>query len=233
MEANVKQKDAFFKISYGMYIIGSVKDGMYNGQIANSLFQVTSEPETIAISINRQNYTYEFIRASKVFSVSVLSEDAPMALIGHFGFRCGRDFKKFEGIRYKTGHMNVPLVLEHTVACFEVEVVKEMGCGTHSIFFGNATSYEKFNDDPPMTYAYYHLVKGGKSPKLAPTYIKEEPKKEKEKSATYECSVCGYLYDPSAGDPDHGVKPSAAFEDLPEGWSCPVCGAKKDSFNRA
>ena len=48
----------------------------------------------------------------------------------------------------------------------------------------------------------------------------------------YECMVCGYVYDPEKGDPDSGVKPGTRFEDLPEGWSCPVCGAAKDEFQK-
>jgi rubredoxin len=44
------------------------------------------------------------------------------------------------------------------------------------------------------------------------------------------CQVCGYVYDPAAGDPDNGVPPGTAFEELPDSWVCPVCGASKESF---
>jgi rubredoxin len=47
---------------------------------------------------------------------------------------------------------------------------------------------------------------------------------------SYTCSVCGYVYDPADGDPDHGVAPGTAFADLPSGWVCPLCGATKDLF---
>jgi len=46
----------------------------------------------------------------------------------------------------------------------------------------------------------------------------------------YVCQVCGYVYDPAAGDPDSGIKPGTKFEDLPDNWVCPVCGAAKDQF---
>ncbi|HIJ90186.1 MAG: rubredoxin [Desulfobulbaceae bacterium] len=46
----------------------------------------------------------------------------------------------------------------------------------------------------------------------------------------YECSVCGYIYDPADGDPDSGIAPGTSFEDLPENWACPICGARKDQF---
>ncbi len=48
----------------------------------------------------------------------------------------------------------------------------------------------------------------------------------------YECDPCGYIYDPEAGDPDNGVAPGTAFEDLPDGWECPVCGAGKEEFKK-
>lgn len=46
----------------------------------------------------------------------------------------------------------------------------------------------------------------------------------------WECTVCGYIYDPKEGDPDHGVNPGTPFEALPDDWVCPVCGAPKDQF---
>ena len=48
----------------------------------------------------------------------------------------------------------------------------------------------------------------------------------------WQCSVCGYLYDPKQGDPDNGVNPGTSFEDIPEDWVCPVCGASKDQFEK-
>jgi len=48
----------------------------------------------------------------------------------------------------------------------------------------------------------------------------------------YECTVCGYVYDPAAGDPDNGVDPGTSFEDLPDDWVCPICGASKDEFSK-
>ena len=86
---------ALHKISYGLYIVCSKNKDKINGQIANAIFQVTAIPQTIAVSINKQNLTHEFIEKSKVFSVSVLSENTPMKFIGTFGFRSGREINKF------------------------------------------------------------------------------------------------------------------------------------------
>ncbi|MCK9483550.1 MAG: rubredoxin [Candidatus Marinimicrobia bacterium] len=46
----------------------------------------------------------------------------------------------------------------------------------------------------------------------------------------YVCTVCGYVYDPRKGDPDNGVPKGTAFEDLPDDWVCPLCGAEKEDF---
>ena len=68
------------KISYGLYIVSSKKGDKLNGQIANTVFQITSEPPTIAVSINKGNLTHDYIAQSGVFTVSILSEQAPMEL---------------------------------------------------------------------------------------------------------------------------------------------------------
>lgn len=46
----------------------------------------------------------------------------------------------------------------------------------------------------------------------------------------WECSVCGYIYDPAVGDPDGGIAPGTPFEQIPDNWVCPSCGASKDMF---
>jgi rubredoxin len=50
---------------------------------------------------------------------------------------------------------------------------------------------------------------------------------------SYVCNLCGYIYDPAIGDPDSGISPGTAFEDLPDDWTCPVCGAPKEEFSEA
>jgi flavin reductase (DIM6/NTAB) family NADH-FMN oxidoreductase RutF/rubredoxin len=225
-------RSALHKISYGLYIVTSGQDGKFNGQIANSMFQVTSNPATVAISINKENYTHELIKLSRKFVVSILSEATPMTFIGLFGFKSGREVNKLQNVKTKTVTTKVPIVLENTVSYIEVEVEKEMDCGTHTIFVGNIVDCDVVSDAEPMTYAYYQRVKGGKSPKSAPTYSKDEPAAAPQTSARYTCSVCGYVYDPSKGDPDNGIAPGTKFEDLPDSWTCPVCGADKSKFEK-
>lgn len=217
-----------YKLSYGLYLVSSKRDDKFNGQIANTVFQTTSEPPTIAVSINKKNLTYEFIKKSKVFTVSILSKDTPMKFIGHFGFKSGREIDKFKDVNYKIGITGAPIVLENSLGYLEAEVTGEMDVGTHTLFIGKIVGAEITKDEEPMTYAFYHQVKRGRAPKTAPTYIKEEVKKMDK----YICTVCGYVYDPDKGDPESGIKPGTPFEELPDDWVCPVCGAGKDQFEK-
>ncbi len=230
-------KKTFQKLSYGVYIVCSKNAEKTNGQIANSLFQVTSEPHTVAISINKQNLTHEYITKSKVFTVSILDKYAPLALIGTFGFKSGRDIDKFKNITYKLGKTQAPIVLENTLGYLEANVLNTIDVGTHTIFVGKITNAELLTQEQAMTYEYYHEVKGGYSPKTAPTYNgdidkKTEKKKEEINMDKYVCTVCGYIYDPAKGDPEAGIAAGTAFENLPDGWVCPVCGAGKDAFEK-
>lgn len=222
-----------YKISYGLYVVSSVKDGRFNGQIANTVFQITSEPATIAVSINKQNLTHEYIDASGMLSVSILSKEVPMAFIGHFGFKSGRDIDKFKAVNYKMNGSGCPIVVDHTIGCLGVKVVSSLDAGTHTIYVGEIEDAEVLSGEDPMTYAYYHEMKGGKAPKTAPTYIQEEKEKEMKSMDKYTCEVCGYVYDPEVGDPDSNIAPVLAFENLPDGWVCPICGASKEEFAKA
>jgi flavin reductase (DIM6/NTAB) family NADH-FMN oxidoreductase RutF/rubredoxin len=224
--------EAFRKLSYGLYVVSSLKDGRINGQIANALFQVTSNPPTVAVSICKDNLTHSYIRASGKFSVSILSQNTPMTFIGLFGFRSGRDVNKFDEVHYKSGVTGVPVVLQHALAYIEAEVSGELDCGTHTIFAGRVVEGQLLNDEPPLTYDYYKNIKKGKAPRNAPTYTGEEVKPRMEKSSKYVCSICGYVYDPEQGDPDANIKPGTSFADLPEDWVCPICGADKTKFDR-
>jgi flavin reductase (DIM6/NTAB) family NADH-FMN oxidoreductase RutF/rubredoxin len=221
---------ALYKLGYGLYVVTSIKGNRRNGQIANTVFQITSEPPTIAVSINKNNLTHEFITESKVFAASILSQDTPLSFIGHFGFKSGRDINKLEGINYKTGDTGAPLVTDNTLAYLGTKVKKEVDVGTHTIFIGELVGAEVIKEGEPMTYAYYQQVKRGTTPKTAPSYVEE--KKGVPKMPKYKCKVCGYIYDPELGDPDGGVKPGTPFEKIPDDWVCPVCGAPKSEFER-
>jgi len=227
--------ETLHKISYGLYVICSKNGEKINGQIANVVFQVTAEPATIAVSINKNNLTHEYIEISNFFTVSILSEDTPIGFIGNFGFKSGRDIEKFEDVQYNIGKTKLPIVIDNSLAFIEAKVIDKIDVGTHTIFIGRVEDAEILTDGKPMTYEYYHKVKGGVSPKTAPTYysvVDKETKKEEEKMDKYVCKICGYIYDPEAGDPDNGIEPGTKFEEIPDDWACPLCGASKSDFEK-
>ena len=218
-----------------MCIVSSKTDGQFNGCIVNTVFQVTPEPPMIAVSVNKQNLTHEYIAQSKVFAVSILAEGAPLEFIARFGFRTGRDMDKFQDINCKTGVAGVPIVLDNTMGFIEAEVTDAIDVETHTLFIGKITACETIDSNKiPMTYNYYRDVKGGRTPLTAATYIKQKPKVKSEQGARemkkYKCLMCGYIYDPAVGDPDNGVEAGTAFEHLPDDWVCPDCGVGKDEF---
>ncbi|MEQ8214200.1 MAG: rubredoxin [Smithellaceae bacterium] len=230
-------KAVLHKINYGLYLICSGQNGKFNGQIGNTMFQVTSDPATVAISINKGNYTHELIKESRKFSVSILSQAAPMSFIGLFGFKSGREVNKLENVKTRTGVTGVPIVLDYSIGYLEAEVTNELNCGSHTIFVGRVVDAEMTGSEEPMTYDYYHKVKGGKTAKNAPTYDKEETVEKQEQkvaagASRYICSICGYVYDPAKGDPDGDVAPGTSFENLPDDWICPICGATKSAFEK-
>ncbi|HEY32822.1 MAG TPA: High molecular weight rubredoxin [Dehalococcoidia bacterium] len=223
---------ALYKIGYGLYVVTSRKGEKLNGQIANTVFQITSEPPTVAVSINKSNLTWEYIKESRVFAVSVLRQDTPLDFIGRFGFKSGRDIDKLEGINYKIDQTKAPIVTDNAVSYLEVEVTNEMDMGTHTIFAGRVVDAEVLTDEVCMTYDYYHQIKRGVTPKTAPSYVAEEKKAEASGSGKYQCTVCGWVYDPELGDPDGGIAPGTPFEEIPDDWVCPVCGAAKSKFEK-
>ena len=186
------------------------------------------------MSISKNNFTHGFIAASGVFAVSVLDASTPMKFIGLFGFKSGKDIDKFSKVSFRKGSTGCPLVLENTLSVLEAKVIEQVDCGTHTLFIADVVSAEVLSKGNPLTYADYYLVKKGKTPKNAPTYRPPESviKKERGKKTMtkYRCNVCGYIYDPTLGDPDSGIAPGTAFEALPDDWVCPICDASKEDF---
>jgi flavin reductase (DIM6/NTAB) family NADH-FMN oxidoreductase RutF/rubredoxin len=221
-----------------MYVVSSYHGDKLNGQIANAVIQVTAEPPCVAVAISKNNLTHEFIEASGRFAISVLEEDTPMEQIGLFGFKSGRDVDKLSKCGYKRGITGCPLVTDHVLTVIEAKMMKKCDVHTHTIFVGEVVSAEILQSGKPMTYSYYHQVKRGRASKNAPTYQvtaeRDQPRTEQGRNETmqnYVCEVCGYVYDPEQGDPDNGIEPGTTFEDLPDDWVCPVCGAGKDQFS--
>ena len=101
-------KSAFHQLSYGVYVVSTWDQGRATGGTANSAMQITSEPATVAVSINHDNYTNQCIRSTGRFAVSILGENSDPGIIGAFGFKSGKDNDKFAQVEHVTKeHMPV------------------------------------------------------------------------------------------------------------------------------
>ncbi|MCX6001798.1 MAG: flavin reductase family protein [Chloroflexi bacterium] len=171
---------ALYSLTYGLFIVSSGNNGKINGQVANTVIQICSEPQIIQAVINRNNLTHEYISASKIFSASILSQETPLSFIGGFGFKSGRDTDKFAGVKYRSGQTGAPIVLDNTLAYLEARVIDQKDVYTHTIFIGQLVDADVIREGEPITYAYYQQVKRGTTPKSAPSYISDK-KEEKVK----------------------------------------------------
>lgn len=209
-------KNAFRSLSYGVYIVSTLDENRPTGCVANSIMQITSQPATIAVSMNHDNFTNSCIEKSGMFAVSVLGQNADPGLIGKFGFQSGKEVNKFDGInaQVKEGISIISDACSYIVC----KVIDKMETATHTVFLGEVIDADVLSNEDAMTYAYYHKVVKGKSPKNAPTYIEEEPSAVK-KEEKWVCSVCKYEY--------AGMIP---FDEVPDEFCCPVCKQPKSVF---
>jgi len=186
---------AYFKLSYGLFVL-TARDGQKdNGCIINTAQQLTSAPGRITIAVNKQNYTHDMIARTGLFNVSVLTEEAPFEVFQHFGFQSGRTVNKFESCAAESRAANGVLYIpKYTNAFFSGRVSEALDYGTHTLFVAEATEARVLGEAPPATYAYYFA------------HIKPKPQPEKKKG--FVCKICGYVYE---------------GETLPEDFICPLC----------
>lgn len=208
-------KNAFYNLSYGVYVVSTLDGARPTGCVANSVMQITSSPATIAVSMNHDNYTHSCIEKTGKFAVSILSEQVDPSLIGTFGFQSGKNIDKFEGV--ETIEKEGISIVADACAYVVCKVIDTMETSTHTVFLGEVIDADTLKKEEPMTYAYYHKVVKGKSPKNAPTYIEEEEEEVLETKWT--CGICGYVYDGSF-----------PFENLSDAFECPICKQPKGVF---
>lgn len=215
-------KKALWNISYGVYIVSTWDVERPTGCVANSIMQITSEPATVAISINHDNFTNSCIKKTKKFAVSILSEKTDPSIIGTFGFNSGKEINKFDNTQYYL--KDEMAIVNDCCAYFVCEVINQMETDTHTVFLGKVLNADITSNNNVMTYAFYHNVIKGSSPKNAPTYIQQETLERNvtnDNKVKYVCGFCGYEY--------VGETP---FEQLPDGYTCPICEQPKFIFNK-
>ena len=207
---------AFFKLSYGLYVVSARSGEKKYGCIVNTLQQVTAEPPMLSVAVNKNSVTAKAILDSGRFCGTVLTETADLHLIGTFGFKNSEAVDKFAAFSTKEDENNIPYLTEHAAARYSCEVAGTLDLGTHILIIGKVTEAEILSDEPVMTYDYYHRVVKGGTPPTAPSYKGNISHKPAQK-AQWRCKICGYIY---KGDP------------LPADFVCPICGQGADKFEK-
>ena len=157
---------AFFKLSYGLFVLTTNDGSRDNGCIVNTAIQVADNK--ISVAVSKANYTAETIAKTKKMNALCLSVGAPFSVFEAFGFRSGRDTDKFEGIEpLIKGYLPI---IPDAMSYITCKVIDTMETATHTVFLGEVTDAGNLKKDTPMTYKYYHEVIKGTAPKNAPTY---------------------------------------------------------------
>lgn len=194
--------NVMYQLTYGLFVLTAKEGDRDNGCIVNTVMQVTDQPNRICAVVNKSNYTHDMIVNTGTFNVSILTENSKFETYQHWGFQSGREVDKTEGISIARSENGLVYLPEETNGYLSCKVVSMTDLGTHTMFIADVVEGVSFNDDPSVTYAYYHKN------------IKTMPKPEN-KTKGYVCVVCGYIYE---------------GEELPEDFICPWCKHPASDF---
>ncbi len=192
--ANKNNLNALLDIGYGLYVVTSNDGKKDNGLIVNTVTQLTSAPNRIAVTINKQNYSHHIIRQTGIMNINCLSEDTPFDVFETFGFQSGRTTDKFADctpLRSDNGLIFLPRYINSFLS---LKVEQYIDLDTHGMFICSITEARVISAAETMTYSFYQNC------------VKPRPATEGKKG--FVCKVCGFIYE---GDT------------LPEDYICPLC----------
>ena len=192
--ANKNDMSALFNIGYGLYVVTSNDGQRDNGLIVNTVSQLTSNPNRIAVCINKANYSHHVIKQTGVMNVNCLDVSAPFSVFQNYGFQSGRTADKFAGVDEMRSDNGLRFLPRYINSFMSLKVENYLDLGSHGMFICELTEARVMSDKETMTYTYYQKN------------VKPKPQTEGKKG--YVCKVCGWVYE---GDP------------LPDDIVCPLC----------
>lgn len=196
---------AFYKLSYGVFMLSTKAGDKVNGCITNTCIQVANSPTRVAISVLNSNYTCDLIKESGVFAVSILDDTVTFETIKHWGFQSGRNVDKMDGLTLPEDVNGVPYLSWMTCAVLSCKVVESIDLESHTMFIAEVVDAQVINNNMPLTYADYQS-------KVKP---KPQEVEQSKKIVGWKCKICGYIYEGAT---------------LPDDFVCPLCGHPKDDF---
>ena len=185
---------ALFSIGYGLYVVTSSDGKKDNGCIVNTVTQVTSSPNRVAVTINKDNYTHHVVQQTGIMNVNCLSVEAPFSVFEKYGFQSGRNADKLADVEELRSDNGLRFLPQYINAFFSLKVENYVDLGTHGMFICSITESRVITKAETMTYTYYQK--------------NVKPKPETEGKKGFVCKVCGYVYE---GD------------ELPDDIVCPLC----------
>ena len=192
--ANKNDLNALSNIGYGLYVVTCKDQNKDNGLIVNTVSQVTSTPNRVAVTINKQNYSHHVIQQTGIMNVNCLDTSAPFSVFQNFGFQSGRKVDKFADILELRSDNGLRFLPRHINAFMSLKVEDYVDLDTHGMFICSVTEARVISPTESMTYAYYQ------------NNVKPQPETEGKKG--YVCKICGWVYE---GDT------------LPDDIVCPLC----------
>ncbi|MBR6534836.1 MAG: flavin reductase [Clostridia bacterium] len=193
-KADKNDLTALFNIGYGLYVVTCNDGKKDNGLIVNTVTQVTSVPNRIAVTINKDNYSHHVIKQTGKMNINCLTTEAPFKVFEVFGFASGRNVDKFAGCDVLRSDNGLVFLPRYINSFMSLKVEQYIDLDTHGMFICSVTEARVISDKETMTYSYYHE--------------NVKPKPEIEGKKGYVCKICGYVY---SGDT------------LPEDFVCPLC----------
>lgn len=192
--ANKNDLTALFNIGYGLYVVTSNDGTKDNGLIVNTVSQVTSTPNRIAVTINKANYSHHVIQQTGIMNVNCLDTSAPFSVFQNYGFQSGRVADKFQGVEELRSDNGLRFLPRYINSFMSLKVESYVDLGTHGMFICSVTEARVISDRETMSYTYYQ------------NNVKPKPETSGKKG--YVCKVCGWVYE---------------GEELPDDIVCPLC----------
>lgn len=192
-------------------ITRKITQGMYvlttnnGGCVVDAVSQISSgDNPLISVSVMKSNYTNELLKNNSKFGLSVLGKSVNSKIIKTFGYNSMRDIDKFEGVDFTL--IDGVNVINDSLGYMICEKVDSIDNDTHTLFIGKLVGCDVFKNEEEMSYQYFQEHKD--------ELIKVETENGK---TAWVCSVCGYV----------------VYEDeLPDDYTCPICGVSKELFVR-
>ena len=179
--ANKNDLSALFNLGYGLYVVTSNDGKKDNGLIVNTVTQVTSSPNRIAVAICKENYSHHVIKQTGKMNINCLTIDAPFKVFEAFGFRSGRNVDKFENCEPLRSDNGLVFLPRYINSFMSLNVESYVDLDTHGLFICSISESRVLSDRESMTYAYYHE--------------NVKPKPETQGKVGYVCKICGYIHE--------------------------------------